>query len=221
VTSITKRTLWGGTYGFGAAVPLGYVNVDVGLNPLAVDRAASTTGLGDLIIVPAVVGWHAGNWHTNAAFSVFAPTGQYDKNQAINLSKHFWAVDGAYSASFLTETGFDLSSCLGYTVNFENPSTHYKSGDVVHLDFAIGQSLSKQFKVGLGGYAVVQVTGDSGSGATLGSFESNIYAVGPLLDFSAKLGNSDVDLQLRWYHEFEAKNHLEGNAVYLTAALKL
>jgi hypothetical protein len=190
VTSLTKLTFLGGTYGFGAAVPLGYVNVDVGLNPVGIDRSASTVGFGDLILVPAVIGWHSRNWHTNVALSVFAPTGQYDKNRAINLSKHFWAIDGAYSASLLTETGFDLSGCLGYTVNFENPSTHYKSGDVVHLDLAVGQNLSKQIKVGLGGYAVVQVTANSGSGATLGSFESNIYAVGPLL-FAGKTGFGD------------------------------
>jgi len=221
LTYITKLTLFGGNYGFGIAVPVGYVNVEVGINPVGVDRSASTFGLGDSILVPAVVGWHSGNWHTNFALSVFAPTGQYDQNQAINLSKHFWAIDGSYSASFLTDTGFDLSGCLGYTVNFENPTTHYKSGDVVHLDLAVGQNLSKQWKAGLGGYAVVQITGDSGSGATLGSFESDIYALGAILGYSAKLGQSDVDLQLRWYREFDAKNHLEGNAIYLTAALKL
>jgi hypothetical protein len=140
VTYITTATFLGGNYAFGIAVPVGYVNVDVGINPVGVDRSASTFGLGDSILVPAVIGWHSGNWHTNFALSVFAPTGQYDQNQAINLSKNFWAVDGSYSASFLHETGFDLSGCLGYTVNFENPTTHYKSGDVVHLDLAVGQN---------------------------------------------------------------------------------
>ena len=221
VTYITKLSLFGGNYGFGIAVPVGYVDVDAAINPAGIARSASTFGLGDSILVPALVGWHSGNWHTNFALSVFAPTGQYDQNQAINLSKHLWAIDGSYSASFLTEAGFDLSGCLGYTVNFENPTTRYKSGDVVHLDLAVGQNLTKQWKVGLGGYAVVQVTGDSGSGATLGSFESDIYALGAILGYSAKLGQSDVDLQLRWYREFDAKNHLEGNAIYLTAALKL
>jgi hypothetical protein len=68
---------------------------------------------------------------------------------------------------------------------------------------------------------VVQITADSGSGATLGSFESDIYALGAILGYSAKVGQSDVDLQLRWYREFDAKNHLVGNAIYLTAALRI
>jgi hypothetical protein len=81
LTYITKLTLFGGNYGFGIAVPVGYVNVDVGINPVGIDRSASTFGLGDSILVPAVIGWHSGNWHTNLALSVFAPTGQYDQNQ--------------------------------------------------------------------------------------------------------------------------------------------
>jgi hypothetical protein len=218
---VTQHQFLGGNYSFALAVPLGYVNVDVGINPLGVDRSASTFGFGDLIAVPALISWHAGNWHSSLALSVFCPTGQYDRNQAINLSKNFWAIDAAYSGSYLTQTGLDLSASLGYTVNFENSATHYKSGDVLHLDLALGQNLTRKLKVGVVGYAVVQVSADSGSGATLGAFESDIYGVGPALGYMLKAGKSDVSLQLRWYHEFDAKNHLSGDGVYLTAALQL
>ena len=74
ITCITKLTLFGGNYGFGIAVPVGYVSVDVGITPVGIDRSASSFGLGDSILVPAIVGWHSGNWHTNLALSVFAPT---------------------------------------------------------------------------------------------------------------------------------------------------
>ena len=220
-TWVTKYQLLGGNYGFGIGVPLGYVSVDVGVPPIGVDESTSAFGFGDAILVPALIAWHKGNFHSNFGISVFAPTGEYNKNHALNLSKNFWAIDGSYAGSYLTETGFDLSGALGYTVNFENPATHYKSGDVVHLDLAIGQNLSKQFKVGVVGYAVVQVTGDSGSGAVLGSFESDVYAAGLAAEYDSKIGSKDVSMQLRWYREFDAKNHLEGNAVYLTASLQL
>jgi hypothetical protein len=220
-TAVTKLKILGGDYGAAIAVPIGYVNIDVGIHPVGIDRSASTAGFGDAILVPALIGWHTGNWHTAYVLSVFCPIGRYDPNDALNLSKNFWAIDNAYSVSFLTPTGLDLSGSLGYTVNFENGQTHYKSGDVMHLDLAFGQNLSKEFKIGIGAYAVVQVSGDSGSGATLGSFESNIYGAGPVLGYTAKIGDSDISLQLRWYREFEAKNHLEGDGVYLTAALKL
>src|SRR5215469_12666167 len=151
-TWVTKHKLFGGNYGFGVAVPLGYVRVDVGVPPIGVDASTSAFGFGDAILVPALIAWHSGDFHSNFAVSVFAPTGQYDQNHALNLSKHFWAIDGSYAGSYLTETGFDFSGALGYTVNFENPATHYKSGDVVHLDLAAGQSVSKQLKLGAVGY---------------------------------------------------------------------
>jgi hypothetical protein len=218
---VTKLKILGGNYAVAFALPIGNVKVDVGSPAVGIARSVSTFGLGDSIVIPALVGWHAGNWHTSYALSVFCPTGKYDPNQALNLSKNFWAIDNAYSASYLTQTGFDLSGSLGYTVNFENSRTHYKSGDVMHLDLAVGQNLSKELKVGIVGYAVVQVTGDSGSGATLGSFESNIYGAGPAFGYSAKVAETDLSLQLRWYREFQAKNHLAGDGVYLTVALKL
>src|SRR6202012_4727259 len=114
VTVITDKTILGGTYGFGMAVPGGYVSVDAAVQPLGVERSTDTYGLGDLIIVPAAIGWHEENWHTAFAFSVFAPSGRYDREQPVNLSKHYWAFDAAYSASYLTKTGLDLSGSLGY-----------------------------------------------------------------------------------------------------------
>ena len=221
LTQLTHYSFLGGTYGFGLDLPFGYCGVQGSIQPFGFERSASAFGLGDLILVPAFLGWHVEDWYANFAVSVFAPTGEYDPNQPVSLSKHFWAVDGAYSGSFLTEHGLDLSFSLGYTVNFQNPDTHYKSGDVVHLDLALGQYLNRVFKVGLVGYAVVQVTGDSGAGAILGPFKSNIYAAGTALEFDPKLGAKDVSFQLRWYREFDAQNHLAGNAIYLTTDLKL
>ena len=52
VTYITKLTFLGGNYGFGIAVPVGYVSVDVGINPAGIDRSASSFGLGDSIDLP-------------------------------------------------------------------------------------------------------------------------------------------------------------------------
>ena len=221
LTELTHYSLLGGNYGFGIEVPVGYFSAQAIVRPLGFERSASAFGVGDMALVPLLFGWRAGDWSANFALSIIAPTGEYDENQPVSLSKHFWAVDGAYSGSFLTAHGFDMSFSLGYTVNRENPDTHYKSGDVTHLDLALGQYLNPVFKVGLVGYAVVQVTGDSGSGAILGAFKSNIYAAGAALEFDPTMGGKDTSWQLRWYREFDARHHLAGNAVYLTTDLKL
>jgi len=216
-TVMTRHRFLGGDFGYGLALTLGHLDMSAAVNPLGLKSSADTFGLGDLIVTPAVLGWHSGDWHSSLAVSLYAPTGQYDQNQAVNLSMHYWAIDTAYSGSYLTPGGLDLSASLGYTINFENPTSHYRSGDVLHLDVALGHNLSEALKIGLLGYAVVQVTDDGGSGAVLGPFRSNIYALGPGVNYATKA----LDLQLRWYHELGARHHLEGDAVYLSAAFTL
>jgi hypothetical protein len=220
-TQVTSHSLLGGSFGFGLALPFGYDEVRASLQPLNIERSTSACGFGDVVIVPGFLGWHRGDWYANFALSVYAPTGEYDPNQPLSLSRHFWAVDSAFSGSFLTDWGFDLSASLGYTVNWENPDTQYKSGDVLHLDLALGQYLSHHFKIGLVGYAVVQVTADSGSGAILGPFKSDIYAAGAGMEYDTRWRSREMSLQLRWYREFAAQNHLAGNAAYLTLDLQL
>ncbi len=221
LTELTSWHLFGGEFGFGLAVPFGYCGVRAALEPFDIERSGETRGFGDLALAPAVLGWHSGPWYTNFALSVFAPTGQYDPSQPVSLSKHFWAVDAAWSGSYLNERGLDLSFSLGYTFNFQNPDTHYRSGDVLHLDLALGQYLTRRFKVGAVGYAVVQVTGDSGSGAILGPFKSDVYAAGLGIELDPSILGHEVSFQLRGYREFQAQNHLAGNAAYLTTDLKL
>jgi hypothetical protein len=45
----------------------------------------------------------------------------------------------------------------------------------------LARFLTKQFYVGAEGYSFNQLTGDSGSGATIGPYISRISAVGPAL----------------------------------------
>lgn len=96
--------------------------------------------------------------------------------------------------------------------------TDFPGGDIFHVDVAVGQYLSKEFKVGLVGYAWTQFTGDSGDDATLGDFKSEVYGAGPAVDYLLKVGKTDVDLQLRWYYEYESNNRFEGDAFYFSAA---
>ena len=78
------------------------------------------------------------------------------------------------------------------------------------------QHFSKTFAVGLQGYFYQQVTGDSGPGTQfLGDFEGRVIALGPGDDFSFALGSTHVSGNLRYFHEFDVENRLEGDAGYL------
>lgn len=172
------------------------------------------SSFGDTAISPLFLGWHKGYLHYNANLAIFIPTGGYRINRVVNLSRNYWMLDFQFGVTYLNpNTGLDASAVLGYSVNFKNSATDYTSGDVLHLDLAVGRTLKNGLKPGIAGYAQVQVTPDTGSGAIFGSFKSNIYGIGPALQ--ARLSKNS-SLMFRYYHEFGAKNHIEGDQYALT-----
>jgi hypothetical protein len=100
-----------------------------------------------------------------------------------------------------------------------NPTTNYQSGVNFHLDWGASQFLSKQFFIGLVGYAYDQVSADSGSGDRLGAFESRVFSVGPQLGYVFPIAGKQGFLGVKSYFEFGAKNRPEGWNTWLTFAI--
>ena len=91
----------------------------------------------------------------------------------------------------MTATGFEFSAVSGLTYNFRNPHTDYQNGIDWHTDLEASRFLYKQFFVGAVGYYFNQLTGDTGSGATLGPYLTRIAAVGPEVGvFVSRRGNA-------------------------------
>ncbi len=112
---------------------------------------------------------------------------------------------------------------MGVTFNAENTATNYRTGTELHVEGAIVQHLSEAFDIGLLGYYYDQLSGDSGSGvpASLGGFEGQVAAVGATAGYNFQLGALPVSSRIKYFHEFEAENRLEGDAVYLTVSMPL
>jgi hypothetical protein len=104
----------------------------------------------------------------------------------------------------------------GFTYNLINTSTNYQNGIDFHLDWGASQFLSKQVLVGAVGYVYDQVTGDSGSGDHVGSFESRVVGIGPQIGYIFPLGDMQGYLNLKGYREFDASDRPSGFNVWLT-----
>lgn len=74
---------------------------------------------------------------------------------------------------------------------------------------------------GVNGDALKQITDDSGSGAVLGGFEGQVFALGPALDLTLHVGNRPVVTNLRYFYEFGVENRLVGQAAFLNIAVPL
>jgi hypothetical protein len=128
-----------------------------------------------------------------------------------------WAIDGGAGYTYFNPaTGNEFSVVTGLTYNFKNPSLDYQNGVDWHLDWGTSHFVTKQFQVGLVGYAYQQLSGDSGSGATLGDFKSRVFGVGPQVGFLFPVGDMQGYLNFKAYGEFAAENRPSGWNTWVT-----
>jgi hypothetical protein len=66
------------------------------------------------------------------------------------------------------------------------------------------------------------LTADDGGPALLGDFKGRVFGIGPEIAYQfTQSKEHPVTLDLRWYHEFDAKNRVEGDGVFLTISVPL
>jgi hypothetical protein len=174
-------------------------------------RNDDRTAFGDMI-PQASLRWNFGanNLMTYATGDI--PVGAYNVDRLANTGLGHSAIDagGGYTY-FDTTTGHEFSATLGFTYNFMNTSANYQNGADMHLDWGASQFLSKQLLIGLVGYWYNQISPDTGSGATLGSFESRVGGIGPQVGFIFPIGSGAQGfLSVKGYKEFAAENRPSG-----------
>ncbi|WP_348928836.1 transporter [Aquabacter sp. CN5-332] len=219
----------GGNLAVGAILPYGHVNVDAGLQLFAPrlnavfnrDIGDSASVFGDPVF-STTLGWHAENFHWNVTLLVNTPVGNYRENALANLSFNRWANDLSGALTwFDPKLGIDLSGVVGITFNGTNDVTDYTTGTEFHVEWAATKTLSKEWSIGILGYYYQQLTGDSGSGATLGAYEGRIAAIGGTIAYNFEVGKTPVSTRLKVFQEFAAENRLEGTLGYFTVAFPL
>jgi hypothetical protein len=216
---VTRVQIAGGNLGFSATLPVGSQDIKASLGPFSVKDDIFTVGDP---FVAAFLGWHAGNFHWQTGVAVNVPIGDYQKGDIANISFNRWATDVFVTATWLDPAlGLDVSGAAGVTFNGENPATNYETGTEFHLEGAISKYLSKELSIGLTGYYYNQLTGDSGSGARLGGFEGEVAAIGGTLGYTFQFGALPVSTRVKYFHEFNVRNRLEGDVGFLTVSMPL
>ena len=212
-------------YAFGALIPIMKNEIDssLSLNAETIEPTASDTsdasGLGDVVLVPWVLYWNTNNLHTSFSQFIVAPTGDYNESDPINTSLNYWSFDTNIAVTYLNPAnGWELSANLGYIYNTENSNTDYQTGQEVHLDFAINRYLSESLALGVHGFHLEQISGDSGDGALLGDFEAQASGVGPALLYTTQIANKPISLKAKWLHEFDAERRIEGDHFIVSIA---
>jgi len=222
VTVVFPFEIFGGRYGFAVHGVYSHLEASQTVGNLpAFSRSGGLSAFNDFTITPVILGWDAGNLHWNVAATVWLPIGSYDKNRFVNTGKNAWAVAPQFGVTYFNPaSGWEISGALGYVASWKNPDTNYRSGKIVHADFAIGKMLAPAFEVGVLGYFAQQVTADSGAGAIYGDRKLRIFGIGPGASYTFKTNGMFVTLVAKFYHEFAAQSTTEGNAGSLSIRIK-
>jgi hypothetical protein len=174
-------------------------------------RDDDRTAFGDMI-PQAALRWNFGVNNVMAYVTGDIPVGAYNVDRLANTGLGHGAIDAGGGYTYFDHTtGREFSASLGFTYNLENDAANYRNGIDMHLDWGASQFLSKQLLIGLVGYWYNQISPDTGSGATLGSFESRVGGIGPQIGFIFPIGTGVQGyLSVKGYKEFAAQNRPSG-----------
>ena len=166
------------------------------------------------IFPQAKLQWNAGVHNYMVYGMANIPVGAYDPDRLSNLGLGHSAVDGGFGYTYFNpHTGWEATAVGGLTYNFTNRHTDYKRGIDSHVDVAASKFITPQIQIGVVGYAYQQITGDTGSGATLGPFKSRVFGAGPQIGFIFPVGNMQGYLNLNFSTTDIARRAIERRAV--------
>lgn len=220
----------GGTLAVGGALAVGQPDVSVDeviTGPrggvVSISRSDAAFIVGDPIAT-AALGWNlGGDTHLAVIATVNIPIGTYREDKLANLSFHRWVVDLSTALTWADQkAGWDVSGKAGFTFNGENDFTDYDTGTEFHAEGSVSHNFTKEFSAGIQAYHFQQVSGDSGSGATLGAFKGRVSGVGVTAARNIMAGHTPISVRGRLFKEFGEKNRLgNGTAFMLSLDLPL
>jgi hypothetical protein len=215
------------SYAMSATIPYLFMDVDVDATSTlgSLTRSSSTNGLGDIVLMPLMLNCNVNpDFNVNFRVGAYAPTGSYEVGRLANTGKNFWTIEPVLGLMYFGQkNGFEASAFVGADFNTANNNTNYKSGTQFHLDGTLAQHFplfDGLAGAGVSAYYYQQVTGDSGSGATLGDFKGKTTGVGPVASYMRKIGGHDTVFEFKWLHEVQTKNRLKGDILWLKGIFK-
>lgn len=70
-----------------------------------------------------------------------APTGSYRATRLFNPGVNHWTFSPIIGATYITNSGFEISTSIEIDQNTTNHATNYRSGTGFRQEFAIGQHI--------------------------------------------------------------------------------
>lgn len=182
------------------------------------------SGLGDLFIQPAILGWTKGQYDFRIAYGIVAPTGRFEAGANDNVGAGYWthALSSGVTGYFSEDRSNSLSAFAMYELHEKQETTDIRPGDTLTIDASWMHVKSarpdRPLQFGAVGYAQWQTTDKRGPGVTpeQAGEHYRVYALGLAGGISWPRHGSGIALKL--FREFDARSTFEGYSIQLSAA---
>ena len=173
--------------------------------------------VGDFIIQPVALGWHAGEWHALSSYNLFVPTGRFEAGASNNTGKGLYShmLSGGVTWLQNTPNPWIATAQIRYEFFGRQQTTNIRPGQVMTIELAGGKELFKGLDLGISGALSIQTTEESGSPPGTDTSRYRYAGMGPeLLWRPNPLPGSQV--AVRVFYEFAARNTSEGVGALLS-----
>ena len=191
----------------------------------------ASTGMGDPVVGAflqwnPVMGAQGPQFSHRVELDLTLPMGQYDKTKGLNPGANATSIEAYWSGTAWIAPKWTASARVFYLWNGKNndplssrftqygiaDAKDFQAGQAAHANLALDYELTPQWRIGMAGYWLQQLTETKVNGQSLSGSKEHVVGFGPgvMYSFSAK-----DHLVFNHYTETAARNRTEGQRMTL------
>jgi hypothetical protein len=162
------------------------------------------------------------------AFGMVIPVGTYNAydatTQGLSIGNYIWdfapIVAFTYVSPPIIAEGTEISAKFYWNNYLENPATHYQTGSLVNIDFAISEKVGR-FQAGIAGLYAFQVADDKLNGVRVppDGRRGSVFELGPVI--GVDFPEYGAAMKIKGLHTVTTANTVKSGGVALTVVKKL
>jgi hypothetical protein len=192
---------------FVATFPLAHISLSIDDPRVSLDRS----GLGDIFVQPLKVGWRSKRSDAVAGYAFNAPTGKFEPKVGGVGQGHWTHQFSAGGAAYADTSRTSRASMLAtFEVNGRKRTVDIRRGNMLQLQGGAGVKPTAMLMLGVAGYALWQVSDDSGADlpTALRGLRTRVYGLGPEVDLTIPTLRMRVNVRVEW--EFGVRSRTDG-----------
>jgi hypothetical protein len=214
--SFTKKLPGAPLYTFAIGAPLANVAVNADNPNVGIDAS----GFGDLFVQPVKLGGRFNGFDIVGSYTIYAPTGHFEPKRG-NVGRGFWTHQFSAGGAIYFDRARSrrFSALASYDLNGFKRGIHIKRGNTFQIQGGAGARIYGPLDAGIAGFALWQVTDNSGLELPpiVEDARTRAFGLGPEIGATIPSIRMRFDVRAEW--EFGVRSRQEGWILVSSASL--